>query len=578
MRTLLTGAAIGALVLTASAQNPRPSTNLHGCSEITFDPQIATEGEISVCAVSTGDSGAGAAHIEVWRSDGQGISWTGPVQVDGDATGARKDLDHPSYLQVVGGTVYMIWKDDRGADTDVYFSCSTDGGATWAAETLLDTALHGDTFGARMAVSGSHVYVAYEANEPGGSDDQLLIVASHDGGATFGPAVNPSVGGGPGTLVDVDNLDMRADGLTVHVAWSDDRVGGQNNLFYQQSTDGGATWLGTDVQIDPGGVHDVTSGVVSMALDGSLLAISWDAETSGSGNESFYVNTSTDSGATFGGAVLVGGYTDGTHDVDNSTLMVSGGNIIACWEDDRNGGSDEIFSATSTDSGATWTESGPHGIGGFPRVSNVSSVDEDGCALCWTGPAFPEDNLHVVSTDNGVTFGTAFAANDTANDADFAEMRWNALYNNYMTAWQSDECDDGLGGFFNNTYVGGYRPQTITANGWTGGPAMINFDFDRFDVATCSDAWAIVNLSGPGFLPLPDGRNLGLTPDPLINASIQLGLVGLASATVAPTGSGSTPVVSVPLPPGFTFYAVGVGIDPGTATLCDVTDVIVIGT
>lgn len=567
--------AAAALALPLAAQNPRAAVNLHGCTEITFDPQVATQGDVSVAAISAGDSGLGLAHIEVYRSDGRGLSWSGPVQVDLDGSGARKDLDDPSYLQIDGGRVYLIWEDQRGATNDVYFSCSTDGGASWALEILLDKpAGHGDTFNARMAVSGNDIYIAYEANEPGGSDDQLQIVASHDGGLTFGSAVNPSVGGGPGTLVDVDNFMLMASGTTVHVAWTDDRVAGTNGVFYQRSTDGGATFLLADVQLDAG-TGDATSGPVNMAQDGSLLAVGWEYETTGAGFESLFVATSTDSGATFGAGVLVGAYTDVTDDVDASRLMTSGGNLIAVWEDNRTG-SDEIFVATSTDSGATWTEqAASFGAGGFPRVSNVSSGSEDGVAIGWTGPSFPESALYAVSTDNGVTFGSALSvSDDTPSDVDFAEVKWNDLYNNYICAWQAEECtSDGGITFFNNTFVGGFRPQSIAANGFVAGPTTVDFDVSNFDTGT-TQVWVVCSLAtGDTFIPFGDGRNVGLVQDGLF--AFTTNVPGAFNTTLDASGSGTTTSQAVTLAAGTTVFAVGVGLNPvNPPTFGDVSDIL----
>ncbi len=570
----------GGLVLLgglAAAQNPRPSTNLNACAEVSFDPQVATEGDLSIALLSSGDSGAGAAHIDAYLSDGRGIDWTGPTQIDGDGTGARKDLDDPSYVQIVDGVIHVIWKDDRGADTDVYYNKSEDGGTTWAGETLLDTALHGDTFGARMSVSGHHVYVCYEANEPGGgSDDQLLVVSSLNGGATFSTAFNPSTGGGPGSGVDVDNLDMKADDLTVHVVWTDDRPGASlgNGVFYQRSEDGGASWLVSEIQIDPG-TGDATTGAVSLALDGDTVAVSYDYETTGSGNESLYVSTSIDGGDTWSGGVFVGDYTDVTHDVDNSRLMTSGGNLIAVWEDDRSG-SDEIYVATSTDDGATWDEqSASLGTGGFPRVSNVSGGDEAGAAVCFTGGGFPETSIYAVSIDNGVTFTGPLSVSDTPGDSDFAEVKWNDLYNNYVAAWLSDECDDGGGGFFNAGFVGGVRPQTLTPNGFPG-PPTFSFDFDLFNSGCGTTGWALASLT-PGSLTLVgDGRELGVGFDAVLNTSAGLALagVGLFDAGLDGSGSGSTTPFSTNLPPGTTLLMVGLNVDLGTLTICDISDVV----
>ena len=578
MRTAFAFASVVLLATAATAQVPRASIDPEACGQITFDPQIATEGEISILAFSGGITGT-AQRVHVYSSNGQGLKWSGPVILDTDATGARKDMDDPTYLQVEGGVAYVIWEDERGTDQDIYFSRSTDGGATWSTEKALDKAgMTGDAFGPRMAVSGPCVYIAFTVDN--GGNNQLVLVTSTDAGTTLSSASFISSIGSAAATEDVDELNLRADLLDLHVAWADNRAGA-DDVYYRRSTDGGISWTGPEVLIDStgAGVGDQGEGL-RMALDGNLVAVSWGEETTGTGNESVYVNVSTDGGASFGGAQIVGGYADQTDDSDNHRLMVSGGNVIVTYEDNRTG-ADQIYASTSTDGGATWNETPALGGGGFPRVSNVSSSDEDVVAIAWTGTAFPEDALFVTSLDNGVSWIGPIAVNDTPGDADFSEFRWNSLYNNFLVAWLSDECPDGLGGApdgnpDNGLFVGGYRPQTMTANGWVPGNTSVNFSFENFDVSTCDSAWALVNLAGPGVLLIPDGRDLGLVGDPLIASSVALAGAGLASALLDGSGAGSTIPIPITLPAGITFYAVGAGIDTGGGGICDLTDVVTI--
>lgn len=122
----------------------------------------------------------------------------------------------------------------------------------------------------------------------------------------------------------------------------------------------------------------------------------------------------------------------------------------------------------------------------------------------------------------------------------------------------------------NNVYVGGFRPQTVAAQGFVAGPTAVQFDVARMQ---SDNAVALVVLAlTPGDLlltPFGDPRNVGVAVDPLLTASL-----GASSAFRTPLsgGAGSTPSLPITLPAGVSLvYATfGVTVTGGFGDLTDV--------
>ena len=67
--------------------------------------------------------------IDLVYSDNDGRSWSpSPIRVDDDSSGAMKD--NPVIVSR-GGEVHAFWSDLRNVDFDIYYSRSTNNGATW---------------------------------------------------------------------------------------------------------------------------------------------------------------------------------------------------------------------------------------------------------------------------------------------------------------------------------------------------------------------------------------------------------------------------------------------------------------
>lgn len=535
------------------AQNPREGQLADPAGVAPhFDPVVATSGDLSVLTYIAG------SEIYAQTSDGKGKVWSAPVRVDSDVTGARKDMKFGD-VQIVGNSVFAIWKDERNgtSNDDCYFSYSTDGGLTWAADVRLDAGIAVGVGAVRnwyLATTGSRggrggvVHVLLEIDPTTGSNEDLYLVRSLDGGVTFQPGVYVPQSDPAGTS-DVDTAGIAANGPDVWVAWIDNRTG-SDDVWFQHSNDVGATWTAADLQLDTA-VGGDAEGQIAIASSGLTVAVAWTEEVPDASPEEIRATVSLDGGLTFPNEQRIGGYAAGVDDCDNVVIGVTGGgSAIVCWEDDRSGG-DIIYSSASSDGGATWSADATHGAGGFPRVAASDTTDDAG--IVYTGGGFPEDCFAATSTDGGVTWAAVANCSQDAGDVDFAEGAYNALYGNLICAWLSDTSGANL------AYVGGVRSQTCTNNGWGTLDPTLSFSLSGFG----TDAVAIVIMSENGNAPFPvgDGRSICLLPSPLTSGTISSPAF-LASLTA---GAGSTPAlpnIFVGLPPAgisITFMAFGVG-------------------
>jgi BNR repeat-like domain len=226
--------------------------------------------------------------------------------------------------------------DDSGSN--IKYARSTDGGASFgnAGPDNLSNHPRGD-FSLNPAVAvGNDVHVVWEYSAgQTGSESKLEYTRSTDGGATFTDPVN----------LDTDNADsyepaIAASGNNVYVAWSG-YLGGNYEIFYTRSTDGGATF--TDpVNLS---VNNANSYAPAIANSGNNLYIVWQDYASSSPRIAY--TRSTDGGATFTDPVNL--------DTDNAdsyepAIAASGNNVYVVWSDLERASS-EVLYRNSRDAG-----------------------------------------------------------------------------------------------------------------------------------------------------------------------------------------------------------------------------------
>ncbi len=501
MRSLFSAAVATVLVAPALAQTARPATRIDPGSALSALGGIAAyEGTTAAFYREVATQ-----NILATRGRRCGFLWDPVVRVDGDVSGAIKTTgyrgNNPS-IHASDGHVYLVWSDDRNGaatgDGDLYFNRSLDGGVTWETEQLLDKGLASGANDVKewsMAISrdpvdanDDRVYVVISPENdaaPGSGPEDVYLVVSTDGGATFGSAISLSTANGTGA--DVDGVHVAANGNSVYVAWTDNRSG-KNVVYFRASSDNGATF-GPELALNAFAAPDGDAQFsLSIDADGSKVVLGWEEENeAASSQELGLIRVSNDGGATFGSAIVVGGYNPSVNDVDNFRAFLSGGNVVCVWEDNR-AGSDQVFTAFSDDDGATWTEVQHTTSGGsFPRPA--WGGDEVG--IVWAGPSFPEDAQGVYSGDNGLTWTALTTLDTNTGDVDFVELTYDSSNGNFASVWLSDDLGT------NNAFVGGVSYGAANVSTRIGG----NPNIYTSNAPVLGETWEIeIDLTGqPGY-------------------------------------------------------------------------------
>lgn len=311
------------------------------------------------------DTRSGTSDIRCNRSFDRGASWlAADVQLDVGLPAANSITPE---IAVAGNFVHVVWQDLRSSPNrgDIYYNRSTDGGVSWLLGDLrLDTGSApgaADSHTPVVYAAGSTVCVVWADTRNGSAD--IYGNRSLDGGATWLPtAVRIDAGDVAGSSISLAPR-VAGDGNTVHVVWEDAR-GGNRDVYYNRSGDGGATWLPAAVRLD----HAPAPAFATdprLACEGTQLNVVWVDDRNGLTD--IYANRSLDGGTSWLS-------TDGRLDTDapgggGSTkprVVASGAAVYVAWEDYRTFVQPQIFFRRSIDGGTSWL--------GSDRLVNTSTA------------------------------------------------------------------------------------------------------------------------------------------------------------------------------------------------------------
>ena len=242
--------------------------------------QLATDGAGTWVAVWEGGDPLGGSDIDLLtsRSLDAGASWSPPVPLNTNAT-SDSGLDLYPELATDGAGIWIaVWASNDslggtiGTDFDILFARSTDGGVTWSPPAPLNTNAATDVgFDREPDIvtdgAGTWLTVWRSSDSLGGTigtDDDILVARSTDGGVTWSPPSPLNTNAATDTGDDYNpRLATDGSGNWVAVWTSTDSLGGtigtDEDILTARSTDGGVTWTppaalnanaGTDVGND----------------------------------------------------------------------------------------------------------------------------------------------------------------------------------------------------------------------------------------------------------------------------------------------------------------------------------------
>ena len=292
-------------------------------------------------------------------SSDHGLTWGSPVIIypAGQTTGqwdAQLVVDPADGL-----TVYASWLQNK--KSDIVVAKSTNFGATWSVVTA--DSINAGTDKPILAVRGQNVYVSFDHTQ------NAYVAASHDGGATFtqynvnqNAKLGWSLGGG-GTVTPNGS---------VYFAWAgysqNGGAKGPVNLYVSRSSDGGATWKTSllDVSSSPPDCSSMNCGwaflgaQMTMTSDpaGNLYAL-WNAGSVAAGPERIYLSRSTD-GVTWSAKQDVSTAAQGVEHAFPAIVAPGNGDVRIAWMDTRAAASGAIdrwnvYYRSSTNGGSSWS-------------------------------------------------------------------------------------------------------------------------------------------------------------------------------------------------------------------------------
>jgi hypothetical protein len=116
-----------------------------------------------------------------------------------------------------------------------------------------------------------NVYVAYVDN---GNGPNIYFTKSTDGGATFSPAIQVNDAASTG-MANSPSIAVDRAGLSIGIIWTDGRNGpGESDIYYSVSTTGGATWS-SNVRVNDDVGHASQSSPALAAGDRGLMFAAW---------------------------------------------------------------------------------------------------------------------------------------------------------------------------------------------------------------------------------------------------------------------------------------------------------------
>jgi hypothetical protein len=418
-------------------------------------------------------------------------NWTAPAALNTNAGSDSGDDEWPQVTTDGVGHWVAVWESPDtlggtiGTDDDILVARSTNNGAAWTAPVALNTNAasdSGDDERPQVTTDGMGHWVAVWSSNDSlggtiGTDYDILVARSTDNGVTWTApvALNSSAASDSG---DDYNPRVTTDGAGHWMtAWySNDTLGGTIGTDYDilvaRSTDNGVTWtapvaLNSNAATDSGydGVPQVTTDRA-----GHWVAV-WNSEDTLAGtigsDADILVARSTDNGATWTAPAPLNtnAATDSGTDSSPKVATDGAGHWVAVWQsNDTLGGTIDpdydIFTARSTDNGATWTAAGllirPDTFWDIESIPQVTTDGAGNWVAVWhtymTYP-FPPYVVSTIamsrSTDNGANWTAREDRGASGSGLDECAQVTTDGAGNWLLVWQSGV---NLGGTIGTDY------------------------------------------------------------------------------------------------------------------------------
>jgi|GEM_PF-3421382 len=351
------------------------------------------------------------------RSTDGGATWDTAQRVDRTSSAAGTAGIGLNITSDNHGTVVLIWDDFRNeTDGQMFVNVSHDNGATWSGEEVIDggSRLPNIVFTDVVIDPSGHVLAVWTDARTGASTD-IMTARSNDRGDSFSQEVRVNDVTG-NTDVDVTAVATRDSDFVV--SWKSDRFG-NGDYYAARSVDNGATWT-ADTRLNQNAQGTLTPYMGSMCSDGHGTIYRFMGLITGPGGDA-YVRVSNDFGATWqpwdkiAGAhfnqFLGGGMLTGACSFDGATSH----GVVAFSGSTNTSDVDDIFASTSSDNGLTWSSADRMNLGVAAGAGNfirglLTGIDSFGhIIVVWTDSRSGAQDAYLNYSND---YGATFASTD----------------------------------------------------------------------------------------------------------------------------------------------------------------------
>jgi hypothetical protein len=173
-------------------------------------------------------------NVEIYhkKSMDGGATWSPTRRL----TWTSGDSYEPAIAIDSNNKIHVVWKDDTPGQYELYYKRSTDGGTNWSSTQRL-TWISADSSCPAMAVHSTNaVHIVWHVETPAGLE--IYYMKSEDGGADWSAARRLTWTSSSSSYPDIAVGSTNA----VHVVWQEAYIGGNDEIHYRKSWDGGASW------------------------------------------------------------------------------------------------------------------------------------------------------------------------------------------------------------------------------------------------------------------------------------------------------------------------------------------------
>jgi len=461
-----------------------PPQNVSSNPGASYYPRVAVDSQGSINIVWL-DQSPGYNAVFFSRSTDGGATFSTPQNLSNSPAGS-------SSAQIAvdsGGNINVVWVDNTPSNYQIFFSGSIDGGATFSTPKNISNDPRGADYPYMTVDSGDNINVAWVVS-PRVVPSIIFFSRSSDGGVTFSPPIALSTKPSRGPLVAVDSAG------NINVAWIEGN-NGPVQVIFSRSSDGGATFTAPKVISWP---SEADLGL-QMALDskGNISAV-WDTQPYGN----LYLSHSSDGGATFSRTSITNNTgPNGPGPVAPQIAIDSSDNINVVWND-----SGDIFFSRSSDGGATFST--PQNLSNDLRVSAARIATD------------PSGNINVVWQDTTPSNSAIFFSRSSDGGATFSPPQ--NVSSNPGVSYDPQVAVDSKGSI--NVVWGNYTPGNYDIF-FTRSVSLSAFSLDPSTVTGGGSSTGTVTLTAPA----PSDRVV------VSLSSSNTGVANVPSSVTVPGGS-----------------------------------------